>query len=53
MAFFMNLSIQSELQLFVEELYEHLTPSCLENLARELGFVQRKRKFSGHDLATI
>ncbi|MDF9547300.1 IS4 family transposase [Bacillus cereus] len=49
----MNLSIQSELQLFAEELYEHLTPSFLENLARELGFVQRKRKFSGHDLATI
>lgn len=49
----MNLSIQSELQLFAEELYEHLTPSFLENLARKLGFVQRKRKFSGHDLATI
>ncbi len=25
----------------------------LEELARELDFVQRKRKFSGHDLATI
>ncbi|MCU5209767.1 IS4 family transposase, partial [Bacillus paranthracis] len=49
----MNLSIQDELQLFAEELYEHLTPSFLEKLARELGVVQRKRKFSGHDLATI
>lgn len=49
----MNLSIQNELQLFAEELYEHLTPSFLKNLARELGFVQRKRKFSGYDLATI
>ncbi|MFL1664688.1 IS4 family transposase [Bacillus cereus] len=49
----MSLSIQSELQLFSEELYEYLTPSILENLARKLGFVQRKRKFSGHDLATI
>lgn len=49
----MNLSIQNELQLFAEELYEHLTPSFLENLARELGFVQRKRKFSVHDLAAI
>ncbi len=53
MTFFMNLSIQNELQLFAEEFHEHLTSSFLENLARELGFVQRKRKFSGHDLATI
>ena len=49
----MNLSIQGELQLFAEELHQYLTPSFLEKLARELDFVQRKRKFSGHDLATI
>lgn len=49
----MNLSIQSELQLFAEELYQHLTPSFLENLAKELIFVKRKRKFSGNDLAII
>ncbi|HDR7761419.1 IS4 family transposase [Bacillus cereus] len=49
----MNLSIQNELQLFAEELFKHLTPSFLENLAKELGMVQRKRKFSGQDLATI
>ncbi|HDR7963252.1 TPA: IS4 family transposase [Bacillus wiedmannii] len=49
----MNLSIQNELQLFAEELFKHLTPSFLENLAKELGVVQRKRKFSGQDLATI
>ncbi|EOP16275.1 hypothetical protein IGG_06221, partial [Bacillus cereus HuB13-1] len=29
----MNLSIQDELQLFSEELYRHLTPSLLEELA--------------------
>jgi hypothetical protein len=52
--FFMNLSIQDELQLFSEELYRHLTPSLLlEELAKELGFVKRKRKFSGNELATI
>ncbi|AKR39041.1 transposase [Bacillus thuringiensis] len=39
----MNLSIQNELQLFAEELFKHLTPSFLENLAKELGMVQRKR----------
>ncbi|PFQ78242.1 IS4 family transposase [Bacillus thuringiensis] len=49
----MNLSIQDELQLFAEELYQYFTPSFLEELAKELDFVQRKRKFSGHDLATI
>ncbi|MCM3738535.1 hypothetical protein M3215_22845 [Bacillus cytotoxicus] len=36
----MDFSIQSELQLFAKELYEHLTPSFLENLARELCFLQ-------------
>ncbi|PFL06462.1 IS4 family transposase [Bacillus thuringiensis] len=53
MKFFMNISIQDELQLFAEELHQYLSPSFLERLARELDFVQRKRKFSGHDLATI
>ncbi len=54
MTFFMNLSIQDELQLFSEELYRHLTPSLLEELAKELGFVKRKTKsFSGNELATI
>lgn len=49
----MSLSIQDGLQLFTEELYQYFTPSFLEELARELNFVQRKRKFSGHNLATI
>ncbi|MEC3299018.1 IS4 family transposase, partial [Bacillus thuringiensis] len=48
----MNLSIQDELQLFSEELYRHLTPSLLEELAKKLGFVKRKRKFYGNELAT-
>ncbi len=53
MTVFMNLSIQDELQLFSDELYRHLTPALLEELAKELGFVKRKRKFSGNELATI
>jgi hypothetical protein len=40
----MNLSIQDELQLFSEELYRHLTPSLLEELAKELGFCKKKTK---------
>ncbi|MFK4293026.1 uncharacterized protein YfkK (UPF0435 family) [Bacillus sp. RC250] len=49
----MNLSIQDELQTFAEELQRYVTPVFLEELARELGFVKQKRKFSGSDLATI
>ncbi|MBJ8113754.1 IS4 family transposase, partial [Bacillus cereus group sp. N6] len=49
----MTLSTQDELQLFSEELCRYLTPSLLEELAKELGFVKRKRKFSGNELATI
>ncbi|MEW4237278.1 hypothetical protein Q0N71_31630 [Bacillus thuringiensis] len=42
----MNLSIQDELQRYI-------TPGFLEELAREVKFIKRKRKFSGSDLATI
>ncbi|HDR4886316.1 TPA: IS4 family transposase [Bacillus cereus] len=49
----MNLSIQEELQPFAEELQRYITPEFLEELAREMKFVKRKRKFSGSDLATI
>ena len=48
----MNLSIQEELHSFAEEL-RYITPEFLEELAREVKFVKRKRKFSGSDLATI
>ncbi|MBY7110676.1 IS4 family transposase [Bacillus sp. 17RED48] len=49
----MNLSIQDELQPFAEVLKRYITPVFLEELAREIGFIKRKRKFSGSDLATI
>ncbi|EJR89770.1 IS4 family transposase [Bacillus cereus] len=49
----MNLSIQEELQPFAEELQRYITPEFWEELAREMKFVKRKRKFSGSDLATI
>lgn len=45
----MNVSFQDELQPFSEELQRYVTPVFLE----ELGFVKRKHKFSGADLATI
>ncbi|MEK4584779.1 MULTISPECIES: IS4 family transposase [Bacillus] len=49
----MNLSIQEELQPFAEELQRYITPEFLEELAKEMRFVKRKRQFSGSDLATI
>lgn len=42
-----------ELQLFSKELCRHLTPSLLEKCPKGLGFVKRKRKFSGNKLVTI
>ncbi|MEC2463262.1 IS4 family transposase, partial [Bacillus cereus] len=49
----MNLSIQDELQLFSEELQRYITPVVVEELARDIEFIKRKRKFSGAELATI
>ncbi|OUB20004.1 hypothetical protein BK704_00285 [[Bacillus thuringiensis] serovar konkukian] len=49
----MHFSIQDELQSFAEELQRYVTPVFLEELAREIGFIKRKRKFSGSDLATM
>ncbi|MGE6550051.1 IS4 family transposase, partial [Bacillus mycoides] len=49
----MNLSIQDELQPFAAELQRYITPVFLEELARDIEFIKRKRKFSGSDLATI
>ncbi|TKA00084.1 IS4 family transposase [Bacillus thuringiensis] len=49
----MNLSIQDELQAFAKELQRYVKPVFLEELAREIGFIKRQRKFSGSDLANI
>ncbi|MEE2022229.1 hypothetical protein P4V63_30765, partial [Bacillus toyonensis] len=35
------------------ELQRYITPVFLEELARDIEFIKRKRKFSGSDLATI
>ncbi len=37
----------------MEELQRYVTPVFLDELAREIGFIKQKRKFSGSDLATI
>lgn len=42
----MNLSILDELELFSKELQRYMSPHALEQLAREIGVVQRKSKYS-------
>ncbi len=49
----MNLLIQDELLPFAEKLQRYVTPVFLEELAREIGFIKPKRKFSGSDLAAL
>jgi len=49
----MNLSIQQEIHSFGEELQKYCTSSFLNELEKELGFVQRSRKFTGYDLTSI
>ncbi|EJS62800.1 hypothetical protein ICY_05120 [Bacillus cereus BAG2X1-3] len=41
----MNLSISDEIELFSKELQRYMSPHVLEQLAREIGFVQRKSKY--------
>ncbi|MGG1148168.1 hypothetical protein ABE246_06665, partial [Bacillus wiedmannii] len=49
----MNLSIPDELQPFAAELQRYITPVFLEELARDIEFIKRKRKFSGGSGAKI
>ncbi|MED4514304.1 IS4 family transposase, partial [Bacillus cereus] len=48
----MNLSIQEELQPFAEELQRYITPVFVEELARDIEFIHRKRTFSGSEFST-
>lgn len=49
----MNLSISDELQLFSKELQQHMSPHALDQLARKVGFVQRKSKYRAQDLVAL
>ena len=49
----MTLSIQDEFHLFAEELQRYLSPSILQQLAQETGFVKRKSKYGARDLAAL
>ncbi|PFZ26377.1 IS4 family transposase [Bacillus wiedmannii] len=49
----MNLSILDELELFSKELQRYMSSYVLEQLAREIGFVQRKSKYRAQDLVAL
>lgn len=51
--FSMNLSISDELELFAEELQRYMSPHALDQLARKIGFVQRRSKYRAQDLVAL
>ncbi|MDH8001266.1 IS4 family transposase [Bacillus cereus] len=49
----MNLPTFDKLELFSKELQRYMSPDALEQLAREIGFVQRKSKYRAQDLVAL
>ncbi len=49
----MSISIPDELQLFAQEIQRFLSPNALQNLARDVGFVQRMSKYQAKDLVAL
>ncbi|PEA23329.1 IS4 family transposase, partial [Bacillus cereus] len=47
------MSISDELQLFAQEIQNFLSPNILQNLARDVGFVQRISKYQAQDLVAL
>jgi hypothetical protein len=53
MAFSMSFSVSDEMNLFSQELQNYLSPSSLQHLAKEVGFVQRKSKYQAQELIAL
>ncbi|MCP9280598.1 IS4 family transposase [Bacillus wiedmannii] len=49
----MSISVSDELQLFAQEIQSLLSPNTLQNLARDVGFVQRTSKYRAQDLTAL
>lgn len=49
----MSISGSDELQLFAQEIQSLLSPNTLQNLARDVGFVQRTSKYQAQDLIAL
>lgn len=49
MAFLMNPIISNELNLFAQELQYFLSPEVLQDIAKQVGFVQRSSKYQANE----
>ncbi|EJQ43176.1 hypothetical protein IEE_03354 [Bacillus cereus BAG5X1-1] len=49
----MSISVSDELQLFAKEIRSLLSPNTLQDLARDVGFVQRTSKYQAQDLVAL
>ncbi|MBT2629232.1 IS4 family transposase [Bacillus sp. ISL-101] len=49
----MSFSVSDEMNLFSQELQNYLSPSSLQQLAKEVGFVQRKSKYQAQELIAL
>ncbi|MED0827291.1 IS4-like element ISBce8 family transposase [Bacillus pacificus] len=49
----MSISVSDKLQLFAQEIQSLLSPNTLQNLARDVGFVQRASKYRAQDLIAL
>ncbi|MGQ8826318.1 IS4 family transposase [Bacillus wiedmannii] len=49
----MSNSVSNDLQLFAQEIQSLLSPNTLQNLARDVGFVQRTSKYQAQDLVAL
>ncbi len=53
MAFLMNPIISNELNLFAQELQYFLSPIVLQDIAKQVGFVQRSSKYQANELIAL
>lgn len=49
----MNLSLLDDLNLFSQELQQYFSPQALQQLAKEVGFVQRTSKYRAQELVAL
>lgn len=49
----MSFSVSNEMNLFSQELQNHLSPSFLQQLAKEVGFVQRTSKYQAKEFIAL
>ncbi|SDY94965.1 MULTISPECIES: hypothetical protein [unclassified Bacillus (in: firmicutes)] len=49
----MSISVSNELQLFAQEIQSFLFPNTLQDLASDVGFVQRTSKYQAKDLVGV